>query len=451
MTRTLLLFSMVACTHGKATVVLEDEAGVTTEPTFSDTDDDDGDASPADDEAVDGADEDDPDPENEEEEEEEEEEEPGPEDRPEGHALWTIMVLLNGDNNLEENALIDMNEMEQVGSTEDVNVLVQLDRSPRYTSRDGDWSGARRYLAESDSDMNHISSEVLVDLGTSDSGAVETFVDFAEWGVENFPAQNYAYIIWDHGWSWTLAPSEERKGVSEDEVSGNDISIARGELTEILKGVTEATGEKLALLGMDACLMASWEIAAVAEPYAEIYVASQATESVDGWAYHTAMADLIADPEMSASELGTVIAERFWETDDSTQSVVDLRGLNALNNAIDSMARSVLGQADPRAAIRDFARDAQSFDGDLPDIDLGDLALLLEEGSVHDDLAEAAVDTLNELESVIVANYTNGRGYRNATGLSIYLPTNGRTNARYWSASWAELTQWDEMLSEIQD
>jgi hypothetical protein len=443
MTRTLLLFSMVACTHGKATVVLEDEAGVTTEPTFSDTDDD-GDVAPGDEEAA--PDEGDERPT----EEEPDEEEPEPEDRPEGHALWTIMVLLNGDNNLEVNALIDMNEMEQVGSTEDVNILVQLDRSPGYTDRDGDWSGARRYRAESDGDMNHISSEVLVDLGTSDSGAVETFVDFAEWGVENFPAQNYAYIIWDHGWSWTLAPSEERKGVSEDEVSGNDISIAQGELTEILKGVTEATGEKLALLGMDACLMASWEIAAVAEPYAHTYVASQATESVEGWAYHTAMADLIADPEMSASELGTVIAERFWETHDSTQSVIDLRELSGLNNAIDGIARAVLSQDDPREAIKDFAQDAQSFDGNLPDIDLGDLALLLEEGSIHGDLAEAAVDTLNELEAAIVVNYTNGRRYRNATGLSIYLPTNGRTNSRYWSASWTELTQWDEMLSEIQ-
>ena len=34
-----------------------------------------------------------------------------------------------GDNNLEESAIIDLNEMEQVGSTSDINIVVELDSS----------------------------------------------------------------------------------------------------------------------------------------------------------------------------------------------------------------------------------------------------------------------------------------------------------------------------------
>ena len=43
-------------------------------------------------------------------------------------ACWTVMVYLDGDNNLEPAAIDDLNEMEAVGSTNKVNVVVQFDR-----------------------------------------------------------------------------------------------------------------------------------------------------------------------------------------------------------------------------------------------------------------------------------------------------------------------------------
>ncbi len=43
-------------------------------------------------------------------------------------ADWTILVYLAGDNNLEESAIIDLNEMEQVGSTNNINIVVEMDR-----------------------------------------------------------------------------------------------------------------------------------------------------------------------------------------------------------------------------------------------------------------------------------------------------------------------------------
>jgi len=41
---------------------------------------------------------------------------------------WTIMVFVNGKNNLETYALKDMNEMEMIGSSDKVNVVVQIGR-----------------------------------------------------------------------------------------------------------------------------------------------------------------------------------------------------------------------------------------------------------------------------------------------------------------------------------
>lgn len=65
-----------------------------------------------------------------------------------GSSTWTIMVYLDGDNNLEEAALTDMNEMEMVNlNGEGVKVIVLIDRCNDYTTADGDWKGASNYSA----------------------------------------------------------------------------------------------------------------------------------------------------------------------------------------------------------------------------------------------------------------------------------------------------------------
>ena len=40
---------------------------------------------------------------------------------------WTILVYLDGDNDLEEYAFDDLNAMEKIGSTKDVNIIVLVD------------------------------------------------------------------------------------------------------------------------------------------------------------------------------------------------------------------------------------------------------------------------------------------------------------------------------------
>jgi hypothetical protein len=59
-------------------------------------------------------------------------------------AAWTFMVYMDGDNNLEPFALGDFLEMASVGSTSNVNVVVELDRSPAFDTSYGDWTGAWR-------------------------------------------------------------------------------------------------------------------------------------------------------------------------------------------------------------------------------------------------------------------------------------------------------------------
>ena len=50
-------------------------------------------------------------------------------------ARWTWLVYMAGDNNLEGAGRDDLKEMQQVGSTDDVNVLVQFDTEENKTTR----------------------------------------------------------------------------------------------------------------------------------------------------------------------------------------------------------------------------------------------------------------------------------------------------------------------------
>ena len=55
---------------------------------------------------------------------------------------WTVMVWMAGDNDLEANGVEDIQEMKQVGSNDDLNIVVQFDRMSdhnmlRYLLRKG--------------------------------------------------------------------------------------------------------------------------------------------------------------------------------------------------------------------------------------------------------------------------------------------------------------------------
>ncbi|HQL65798.1 MAG TPA: hypothetical protein PLS78_08070, partial [bacterium] len=62
-----------------------------------------------------------------------------------GLPKWTIMIYLDGDNNLERYAIDDFFELSSVGSTSQVNLLAQFDRGPGYDTRYGNWTNTQRF------------------------------------------------------------------------------------------------------------------------------------------------------------------------------------------------------------------------------------------------------------------------------------------------------------------
>lgn len=77
---------------------------------------------------------------------------------------WTIMVFMNGKNNLEMKMLKRINQMETIGSDENITIVAELGRMKGQqggTDLDGDWTGSRTYLIKKDTDTTSVASPSL--------------------------------------------------------------------------------------------------------------------------------------------------------------------------------------------------------------------------------------------------------------------------------------------------
>ena len=246
-----------------------------------------------------------------------------------GSKDWTIMVFMNGKNNVEPFALNDMNRFETVGSGEKVNIVVELGRSKGLendTTADGDWAGVRRYLVVKDADKDHISSPVLMDLGSPDMGDYREAASFVKWAKESYPAKRYMLIIWDHGWGWidpkkpgenllkqsaqgsfaSLAAKGTDKSISHDFVSGNYIKT-----TELGKIFKEAG--PVDLYASMACFMQMAEVAYEIKDGADIIVGSEEVIQLPSFNFEDFFALMLANPGISPAGAGAGLVDTFKE------------------------------------------------------------------------------------------------------------------------------------------
>ena len=114
---------------------------------------------------------------------------------------WTVMAYLNGNSDIEKYCLEKVNYLEQAGSTDKVNFVVELARMRGQREddiSDGDWTGARRYLLARDGDMGHIASAALQSFGNTDMADWRHLADFISWAKQNYPAKHYVLIVFGH-------------------------------------------------------------------------------------------------------------------------------------------------------------------------------------------------------------------------------------------------------------
>lgn len=365
---------------------------------------------------------------------------------PQPRKKWTVMVFMNGKNNMSECGFNDLAEMHKVGSGNDLNIVVEQGTLDEAT---GEYGGVRRlyvtkHSAENGKDVLLSSAKNRVDMG--DWREASRFVNYSK---KNFPADNYLLVMWNHGSGWKsigkpLKPSslERDRGVSYDDETGNDITTI--EMRDMLKTVGGVN-----LLAYDACLMAELATNAEIASLAPYVVASEEVEPFPGYDYERVLGKIAADPSISPKDLAVHMVKAYAETyatsgENVTTSAVDSAALSAYLSKIKAFVQAAVKTTDPAALVSAYNK-AYRFGGE-PLADFGDFLSLTAAATADQNLKGIIAQLQAELAGqVVLANTALDNASGHAYGLSAYMPEN-KYDSEYDMLAFTKVTNWDKLV-----
>jgi hypothetical protein len=203
------------------------------------------------------------------------------------------------------------------------------------------WDRVRRLTVSANALQEHS------ELGELNMGTADALADFMRWSAQTYPADEYVLVLWSHGAGSVNLGGQDYGLVGPDEVFAD--SLTAREIEVALQTAKSKHQVSPAMIGFDACLMGTVEVASLLRPYAGFLLASQELEPGNGWDYQAWVEALANKPEMTAAGLGKVIVDTYFEqyknrpdADALTLSVVDLAKLEGLVASADAWAQSVM-------------------------------------------------------------------------------------------------------------
>ena len=161
-----------------------------------------------------------------------------------------------------------------------------------------------------------------------DSGNSADVEKFFDWAHDVHPADDPALILWDHGAGWF-------REFCEDDTSGSGMLPKEFE-EGVLGDIETENGGDLEILGFDACLMGSAEIAYQFRNHVQYFIGSEELEGGGGWDWEDVCeeitdhstrtpaqyADAIVDQGAASASVKTLSATRLSV---GTKKIADLR------------------------------------------------------------------------------------------------------------------------------
>lgn len=426
-------------------------------------------------------------------------------------AEWTIMMYGAMDNDLERFLFYDIHELQMAGSTPEVNMVVQFDRTEGYETRWGDWTDTRRfYLTRKDApsytaqekleiaadffsnQMSLVYDEAYAELqaiqqhdpaefdaifasyqlhirfdldpvqvlGEVDMSDPRSLEDFVTWSITEYPAERYMLVISSHGAGWA--------GIGPDYDSGRTIILAP-DIEEGISAALQNTGvDKLDIIGFDACLMAQYEVATELQSVAHYLLAAEEVIPGFGWEYEASMTALLANPTMDAVTLGQTIIDAYM-ADYAAQKrtrvdlhLLDLSRVDSVTAALAEFDRMLSADltvlletlAAARHMAQSFGLDPLMGDVHFSFIDIKDfMRRVFIQSFDRPQVAAAAQNVIDAVDRMVVYSRADD-SLPGANGLSFYFPLNERDYAMLgaergyaWASSGAQ--QWNGFLTQM--
>lgn len=344
---------------------------------------------------------------------------------------YTIMVYMVG-STLEYDdeigkigaATDDLNEMIQSGvDYSKVNVIVYTGGAAAWRADIPAQQNCVLDLSKC-SGIQDISSAIVTRTeGSPNMGDPDTFASFINLCTQDYPAEKYGLICWDHGGGPVAGFGEDVRN------DGDGLSLV--EMKEGMKKTSFNSDNKLAFIGFDACLMASLENAKIWKDYANFLVASEESELSIGWDY-ASLAEFGKDQSIE-EQLNFVInltgdsTEKWCESrnksSDITLSVMDLskteQVLDSYNELLSDIRKDISSEGTRHIQTVRYKTKEFGISKSLntPNFDLIDVSDFAEE--LSDEYSSDAQNVEKSVSDMIVSQYTN---LSRTNGVSIYYP-----------------------------
>lgn len=285
--------------------------------------------------------------------------------REECYKEWSVLVFMAGDNDLSPYSLWDIYEIERKikaeknlgASTESLDILVEVDTSKNDGIRRLHLFQTKKSFDKSltvedfkNKSVSEVDSPIVELIEDESAPQKEKLKDFLKWGVRKYPAKNYMVIVWGHGEGYigkglenkpsVEIPSESGVGEStffkpedislglnypdfpqaflgskDEKVFGGvafdyseksyiDIPSLKDILSDVNTNVLE--GRKIDVLGFDACLMQSIEVAVELQDETNFIIGSTQIQNYLGLPYRKIL-DKLNQGDVSPYDLAKAI------------------------------------------------------------------------------------------------------------------------------------------------
>jgi hypothetical protein len=381
---------------------------------------------------------------------------------PEHIADWTVMLYLNGADDLQIPAQCVILQLLSAKSTSRINIIGLLALSDSSAPQDGSvafvdirckhdkfprraptWNGVRRFqiLASSDNGEPFVSTF----LGSANSMRnPATLTSFVKWSTRHLKAKHYILIMKDHGigapfFQLTSAivpkntdrPSLDLRDSKNVFVKPDDNLLLNIQISRALK---RALGRKrLDILGFDSCYKAMLEAAFEMRPVARVLVASEAIQFDYSWDYNALISLLARFPDLDHLQVAAEIVRAFAILDrkypvnqPATLSSTDLDALDAILNPLNIFAQRIIDRKTLWERVVQARRKSPAHETNDVDIEfflrnfiaLGDSADQREK-----ELINLAYRIREEIDTLLDSYYNEVAVKKTgSTGMAIYFP-----------------------------
>ncbi len=321
-------------------------------------------------------------------------------------AMWTVMYYISGDNKLSAVQQNLLENMRQIGSTEDNNIAILIDFDEVDDS-------ALYYLEGTTLNQQSWESETSMD----DPNTLSEYVQKVQ---SELSSTYYALILSSNfGSGW--------QGIIKDE-HGRDVQINMPELKSALAEITNDGEDKLDIFGIETCMTGNLAVAYQLKEYCNYFVAYPECALAGDWPALQTNEKLNEDPTLSPEQLCSYMVSFFDPRSVpqysmvTTMSAIDLSVMPQIATQLDILAQALISdietyRPDVLDAVDQTRVYAQYWNIDYY-IDFVHFLTNLDIGEPEIVEAKDTLISLMEQAAIEIASLPSD----NAGGLSIYLP-----------------------------